>query len=64
MKGHFGQSVSGELPILIGTIPVRHVQPPQNSTVVNQDYLVPPHPTPLKKDDEIKSSLQNRNNSR
>ena len=50
-RSHFNRSVSGEAPILIGTIPVRHVVPPQNLTVLNQDYLVPPQPTPLQKDE-------------
>lgn len=50
-RSHFNRSVSGEVPILIGTIPVRHVVPPQDLTVLNQDYLVPPQPTPLQKDE-------------
>ncbi|KAI1703423.1 arrestin domain-containing protein 17 [Ditylenchus destructor] len=44
-KGTISNTVSGTLPVLIGTIPVRQQAPPQQAQVPSQDYLEPPPPT-------------------
>uniref|UniRef100_A0A7E4W0E2 Arrestin_C domain-containing protein n=1 Tax=Panagrellus redivivus TaxID=6233 RepID=A0A7E4W0E2_PANRE len=49
-QSHFNGSISGELPMLIGTIPVRHIVKPQTMTVLPNDYLVPPQPSTIEED--------------
>uniref|UniRef100_A0A915DP86 Arrestin C-terminal-like domain-containing protein n=1 Tax=Ditylenchus dipsaci TaxID=166011 RepID=A0A915DP86_9BILA len=44
-KGTLSNTMSGQLPVLIGTIPVRQISLLDNHQVPSQDYLAPPQPS-------------------